>query len=229
MSRRVLALAATLALGGLSAGCASEPLLYYAPTVESARVILKDSRPDAAPFKAGLEGFWLPMIPFVPYGTREQRPFSDRLMTENVVGNLARSNAFRRVYGPLDPAAIQLEADVELEVRLLALRDERITTTWGLGLPGGLLWLFGLPQDLGRAEAALEVTWRLGKEPEFTTRGVAAGRWSYLIYQDSAGAAEDRVDWVIGEALDSALRRGVGVLRQQLHERQERQRAARKK
>lgn len=212
---------------GLS-GCGSSPLLYYAPTAESVRVVLKDSRPDALPFYGGGLGLALPMIPFVPYGTREEQPFLTQAMREAILGNLARTNAFREVLGPDDPYALQQEAELELEVRLLHLRDRRITTTYGLGFPGVLLWLIGIPQDIATAEVALELTWRLEGQEPYTTEGASSERSFHLVYVDSSAKAKQRAYEVIGQALDQAIRRGVGVLRQQQAEKRQHEKKLRR-
>lgn len=217
---RALALACSLSLP-LCAGCSAPQLLYYAPTAENVRVVIKDSRPDSLPFHGGGLGLGLPMIPFVPYGTREERPFLNMAMREAIVSNLARTNAFREVHGPDDPISIQQDDELELEVRLLRLRDSRITTTYGLGFPGVLLWLLGIPQDIAKAEVALELTWRLAGQEPFTTEGACSERSFHLVYVDSSAKAEARAGEVIGLALDQALRRGVGILRQQQAEKRQ--------
>lgn len=211
MRRALLLCVAALAL----TGCA-KPLSYYAPTVEVMSVWPRDQRPEALRTRGGIGGLLLPLVPLVPYGSRGSRTFQEQIMTSAIVGHLARTNAFRQVYGPDDPVAYRNKADVRLEVALVRTHDSRVTTTFGLGLPGAILWFFGLPQDICKAEVEIEVRWHAKGHPSFKTIGRAVERTHYWIYGDSTGAAQERIEEALGMAIDDAIRAGIGELRHQL-------------
>ena len=204
-----------LAALGLASGCTS-PLSYYAPTVETVSVWPRDLRPDEDRAHGGIAGLVWPMIPLVPYGSRETRPLLDRILSKALVDHLARSNAFRRVFGPDDPISLRQEAELRLDVRLIETRDSRVTTTFGLGLPGALLWFVGLPHDVGTASVEVEIRWEAKGTDAFVTKGRSRERTLYWIYEDSETAAVDRVEVALGQALDEAIRRGIGTLRHHL-------------
>lgn len=214
MTRRVATL--LLLIGALvSAGCSS-PLSYYAPTVESVRVVLVDQRPDTLRDRGGIMGLIFPLFPLVPYGTRDVRPVLDRMLADSATGHLARTNAFRQVYGPQDPVGIQKDTELELEVRLLHTSDSRVTTTFGLGLPGAILWFFGLPHDVATARIGLELRWKTKGMQPFLTRGYSRESTLYWLYEDSEGRSQERLEEALGQAIDQAVRRGIGPLRSHL-------------
>ncbi len=211
MRRALLLLVIALGL----TGCA-KPLSYYAPTVEVVTVWPRDQRPEELRTRSGIAGLLLPLVPLVPYGSRESQTFQDQILTDGIVGHLARTNAFRQVYGPKDPISLRKKADVRLEVALVETRDSRITTTFGLGLPGAILWFFGLPQDICKAEVEIEMRWHAKGHKSFKTIGRGLERTHYWIYEDSPGGAQERIEEALGQAIDDAIRAGIGELRHQL-------------
>lgn len=212
--RRALLVFSALLLLSLS-GCA-KPLSYYAPTVEVVTVWPRDQRPEKTRTRGGIAGLILPLVPLVPYGSRETQTFQDRILTKAIVGHLARTNAFRQVYGPDDPIEYRNKADVRLEVALVQTRDSRVTTTFGLGLPGAILWFFGLPNDIGTAFVEIELRWHAKGHESFKTTGRSTERTHYWIYEDSQADAQPRIEEALGQAIDAAIREGIGELRHQL-------------
>jgi hypothetical protein len=196
-------------------GC-SKPLSYYAPTVEVVTVWPRDQRPEELRTRGGIAGLLLPLVPLVPYGTRETQTFQEQILADAAVGHLARTNAFRQVYGPSDPISYRKKAEVRLEVALVRTHDSRITTTFGLGLPGAILWFFGLPQDICKAMVEIELRWHAKGHPSFKTIGRSSERTFYWIYGDSPGGAQERIEEALGQAIDDAIRAGIGELRHQL-------------
>lgn len=204
-----------LAALGLASGCTS-PLSYYAPAVETVSVWPRDTRPSAPREHGGIVGLILPMIPLVPYGSRESRPLLDRVLSMSMVNHLARTNAFRRVYGPGDPIGLRQEADLRLDIRLLETHDSRVTTTFGLGLPGAILWFIGLPHDVGTTTVEVEIRWEAKGADPFLTTGRSRERTLYWIFEDSEGSVQERAEVALGQAMDQAIRRGMGTLKHHL-------------
>ena len=77
MRRALLLALVALAL----VGC-SKPLSYYAPTVEVVTVWPRDQRPEQLRTRGGIGGLLLPLIPLVPYGTRETQTFQEQILSE---------------------------------------------------------------------------------------------------------------------------------------------------
>ncbi len=137
----------------------SEPKVYKKPEIQKTVVIppLSDSREN----ENSMSGYFLAMIPLVPYGTSyfnipeaspylPFKPIDD--FSKATAEELNNASLFKNVFFSHNTH----EGDFFLQGNLIKSKYSVANTFYGLSLPGDLLWVIGLPSGKIRNEIEIE-------------------------------------------------------------------------